>query len=247
MPRIRGRVQLESVWFQYGSDAAHVLRNISLEIEPGETVALIGRSGSGKTTLISLLQRFYQPTSGRILIDGTDLAGVSAASLRPQIGTVLQNPAMLTGTIRDNIALGDPEASMDRVIEAARLAHAHDFITAFPTGYETKIGEVGVQLSGGQKQRLAIARALLAEPRILIFDEATSALDTESERAIQRNMGSILADRTAIVIAHRLSTIQHADRIVVLDEGMIAEQGSHDELIERRGLYYYLRSQQMGG
>ena len=246
LPSLVGEIKFENVSFRYSVDDNNVLSNITFSIEPGQTAALVGRSGSGKTTLISLLQRLHRPTEGRILVDGFDIAAVSARSLRAQMGVVLQDSAIFTGTIRENIAFGAPNVGIERIIAAARLANAHDFITSFPLGYDTVVGEIGISLSGGQRQRLCIARALLNEPRIILFDEATSSLDTESERAIQENMNSMLAGRTAIVIAHRLSTIRKADKIVVLDEGRIAEQGSHGELLTKRGLYFYLHSQQVG-
>jgi ATP-binding cassette, subfamily B, bacterial HlyB/CyaB len=246
LPPIKGEIKIENLSFRFSPDDKDVISNLNLEIQPGQTIAVVGRSGSGKTTLISLLQRFFIPSEGRILIDGTDTASVSVASLRSQMGIVLQDNALFTGTIRENISLGSPEASTDQIVLAAKLANAHDFITAFPLGYETMVGETGIQLSGGQRQRVAIARSLISEPRIIIFDEATSALDTESEKAIQDNMETILHDRTAIVIAHRLSTVRNADKIIVLDEGSILESGTHTELVEKRGLYYYLVSQQVG-
>jgi ATP-binding cassette subfamily B protein len=245
LPRLRGSLRLENVSFRYNLDDANILSEVNLDLSPGKTLALVGRSGSGKSTLINLLQRFYLPTEGRILVDGYDIASVDIRSLRTQLGVVPQNPSIFSGTIRENIALSDPEASIERVITAAKIANAHDFVMAFPMGYDTVIGEMGIQLSGGQKQRVSIARALLNDPRILIFDEATSALDTESEKMIQQNLRAILSDRTAIIIAHRLSTIQHADKIVVLDQGVIVEEGSHAELLARKGLYYYLNTQQL--
>ena len=245
LPQLRGHIQYENVSFRYNLDDKNILSNINLEIQPGQVVAFVGRSGSGKTTLANLLLRFYLPTEGKILVDSHDTTMVSPQSLRSQIGMVLQETTIFSGTIRENIAVADPEASTDRIVGAAQLANAHEFITAFPMGYDAVIGEMGINLSGGQKQRIAIARALLNDPRIIVFDEATSSLDTESEKAIQQNMQAILEDRAAIVIAHRLSTVQHADRIVVLDGGMIVEQGTHRELMERKGLYYYLNSQQL--
>ncbi len=247
LPRLRGHLRLEDVSFHYNPGDKPVLSHINLDVQAGQTVAIVGRSGSGKTTLALLLQRFYLPTEGKILVDSYDLSSVDVRTLREQLGVVAQESAIFTGTIRENIALSDPEASLDRVIGAAKLANAHEFIMAFPLGYDTVIGEIGVSLSGGQRQRIYIARALLKDPRIILFDEATSALDTESEKAIQQNMRAILHDRTAILIAHRLSTIQNADVIVVLDQGQIVEIGTHRELLERKGLYYYLASQQLHG
>ena len=245
LPDVRGHIQFENVSFGYSEESENVLSNINLEVQPGQVLALVGRSGSGKSTLISLLQRLYAPTKGRILIDGSNIASVSTSSLRRQMGICLQDTPLFTGTIRENISIGDPEISMEQVIAAARLANAHGFITAFPLGYDTLVGESGIRLSGGQRQRIAIARALLREPPILVFDEATSSLDAESERAIQDNLAEILKDRTAIIIAHRLSTIRDADLIAVLDRGMLVESGSHAELMARRGLYHYLVSQQL--
>ncbi|MEM6490647.1 MAG: peptidase domain-containing ABC transporter, partial [Pseudomonadota bacterium] len=247
LPRLKGHIQFENVTFRYQSGAKPALANVSLEIHPGQTAAIVGRSGSGKSTLAGLLQRMHRPENGRIRVDGVDLASVDLRSLRRQLGVVLQEDALFTGTIRENIALGDPEAPMERIVTAAKLAAAHDFIAEFPMGYDTIVGEVGVALSGGQRQRVAIARALLHEPAILIFDEATSALDAESEAAIRRNLRAILQDRTAIVIAHRLSTVRDADVIFVIDEGVIVERGSHGELLDRKGLYAYLVAQQVGG
>jgi ATP-binding cassette subfamily B protein len=246
LPPVQGHIRIENLSFRYSPEDKPVLAGLNLEIQPGQTVAIVGRSGSGKTTLAMLLQRFHRPTDGKILVDGFDLATVDLRSFRSQMGVVAQGSTIFSGSIRENIALAEPESPMERVVAAARMANAHDFITSFPMGYNTPIGETGIGLSGGQKQRVCIARAILKEPRILIFDEATSALDTESERAIQQNLRSVLKGRTAIVIAHRLSTIQDADMIVVLDEGRIVEKGSHRELMDRRGLYYYLASQQIG-
>ncbi|MEP0940150.1 MAG: ABC transporter transmembrane domain-containing protein [Rhizobiaceae bacterium] len=246
MPQVSGNIVFDKVSFGYSPNEPPVIDNLTLDISAGETVALIGRSGSGKTTLISLVQRFYQPDGGRVMVDGIDIAGVAAASLRTQIGVVPQDPQLFTATIRENIAYGYPEATMSQIVESAKLANAHDFIQKFPLGYETVVGEIGVRLSGGQRQRLAIARALLPDPPIILFDEATSALDTESERAIQRNLDAIMKERTAVVIAHRLSTIQNADRIIVLDGGRAVEQGTFDALMGKQGLFYYLVRQQMG-
>lgn len=245
MPPIQGRVTFENVTFRYHEEGNNVLQNIDLDIPPHHTVALVGRSGSGKTTLINLLLRLYQPTEGSILIDGVNIKHVSPASLRQQIGVVLQDNFLFSGTIRENIALGSPDATMQDVITASMLAGAHEFISELPYGYETVIGERGMTLSGGQRQRLAIARALVSKPQILILDEATSALDTESEKIIQQNLEKILHDRTTFIIAHRLSTVRNADLILVLDRGVIVEKGTHYELMEKKGLYFYLNSQQL--
>lgn len=246
MPRVRGHIKFDNVTFRYPTRAdKNALQNISLEILPGQTVALVGRSGSGKTTFANMLLRLHHPNEGRVFIDGHDLRQVSISSLRSQIGVVPQDVFLFSGTIRENIAFGDPDAPLERVVGAAMLAGAHEFISELPLGYETRIGERGQSLSGGQKQRIAIARALFKQPRVLIFDEATSALDSESERAIQQNLDQILKDRTTLIIAHRLSTVRNADRIVVLDRGTVVEQGNHYSLMEQKGMYYYLNSQQL--
>ena len=216
------------------------------EAPPGKTIAIVGRSGSGKTTLIKCLAGLIEPTEGTIFYDGLDLRTLNYRTLRRQIGFVLQDNHLFADTIARNIAFGEEEPDMDRVLWAARVANAHDFVDRLPLGYDTKVGETGIAISGGQRQRLAIARALYQQPPVLIFDEATSALDTESERAIQENMTKLLQGRTAFVIAHRLSTIRDADSILVLERGKLAEQGSHEELMDRQGLYYYLYSQQLG-
>jgi ATP-binding cassette subfamily B protein len=246
MPSIRGHVRLDNVTFRYPARAdKNALQNVSLEISPGQRVALVGRSGAGKSTFASLLLRLHEPNEGRILIDGHDLRQISISSLRSQIGVVPQEVFLFSGTIRENIAFGDPDAPLQEVVGAATLAGAHEFISELPLGYETKIGERGQSLSGGQRQRVAIARALFKRPRILIFDEATSALDVESERAIQQNLDKMLKDRTTFIIAHRLSTVRNADLIVVLDRGNVVELGDHYSLMEQRGLYFYLNSQQL--
>lgn len=243
---VRGEIVFDNVYFRFGGkDNPHILSNINVKIQPGETIAIVGRSGSGKTTLVKLLARFYDATDGRILVDGCDIKTMNLSNLRKTVGFVLQENFIFNGTIRENISLGDPEETMEKLFYAARLANAHDFISSLTLGYETRVGESGLQLSGGQKQRLAIARVLYANPRILVFDEATSALDTESEQAIQKNLTAILKDRTAIIIAHRLSTVRNADRILVLDNGEIVEQGNHEELMAQKGLYHYLNHQQL--
>jgi len=245
IPRIRGHIKFENVTFRYPTRPdKNALQNINLEIYPGQTVALVGRSGSGKSTFANMLLRLHEPNEGRIFIDGYDLKQLSISSLRAQIGVVPQEVFLFSGTIRENIAFGDPDARLEAVVGAAMLAGAHEFVSELPLGYETKIGERGQSLSGGQK-RIAIARALFKKPRILIFDEATSALDTESERAIQQNLDQILKDRTTFIIAHRLSTVRNADLIIVLDKGAIIELGTHYSLMDEKGMYYYLNSQQL--
>lgn len=247
LPPIRGTVRLESVRFRYQFDGPEILRNLSCDIAAGTTIGVVGRSGSGKSTLAKLLQRLYIPESGRVLIDGIDLQQADPFWLRRQIGVVLQESFLFNGSVRENIAIQLPDAPMGQVVEAARLAGAHDFILELPEGYDTPVGERGTALSGGQRQRIAIARALLVNPRILILDEATSALDYESERIIQENLGRICRGRTVFIIAHRLSTIRNTDRILVLDRGQLVEQGSHNELMARPGIYHHLFSQQLGG
>jgi subfamily B ATP-binding cassette protein HlyB/CyaB len=246
LPPIKGRIQFEHVNFRYRVDGSPVLNDVSLDIRPGEVIGVVGPSGSGKSTLAKLVQRLYVPESGRIFVDGVDLALVDISWLRRQIGIVLQENILFNRSVRDNIALSDPAMPMARIIAAAELAGAHDFILELPQGYDTVIGERGASLSGGQRQRVAIARALVTDPRILIFDEATSALDTESERAIQDNLSRLTSGRTCVVIAHRLSTIRDADTIIVLERGKVAEMGNHDQLMAERGLYFYLSSQQLG-
>ena len=247
LPPIQGHIKFENVSFRYHAENdSNTLENISFEVQPGQTVALVGRSGSGKTTLSKLCLGFYFPTEGKILFDGYDLANLSLESLRRQVGVVDQDTFLFGGTIRENISIAYPEAELEQVIEAATQAGAHEFIAELPMGYETQIGEGGGTLSGGQKQRLAIARALLGDPRLLILDEATSHLDTESEKIIQTNFNTILRDRTTLVIAHRLSTIRHADLILVLNKGVLIESGNHEELMAMRGQYFHLNQQQLG-
>jgi subfamily B ATP-binding cassette protein HlyB/CyaB len=244
--RSAGRIDLVGVSFRYSDQHPFVYRDFSLTLRPGQLTALMGPSGSGKSTLSKLLMGFYPPSDGQVLIDGRDLRNLSANELRQAFGVVPQETVLFAGTIYDNLILANPHASFQDVMEACRKAEIHDVIERLPQGYQTMLGEHGVGLSGGQKQRIAIARALYNNPPILIFDEATSALDTESERAIQDNLGRLTAGRTTIVIAHRLSTIREADSIVVLEKGTVAEVGNHDQLMAQRGLYFYLSSQQLG-
>ncbi len=238
LPPIKGQVEFDQVHFRYRPDGSEVLRGISLNIQPGEVIGVVGRSGSGKSTLTRLLQRLYVPERGRVLVDGMDLALADVSSLRRQIGVVLQDNMLFARSIRENIALTDPGAPIEAVIQAARLAGAHEFILELPEGYDTVVGEHGASLSGGQRQRIAIARALMGNPRVLIFDEATSALDYESERIVQQNMKSICLGRTVIIIAHRLSAVRDANRILVMDRGQIVEQGSHAELLTHQAGHY---------
>lgn len=246
-PALRGQVNFEAVSFRYRLDQPTVLTDISFQVPPGLKVGIVGRSGSGKSTLTKLIQNLYRPDDGKILIDGFNASEVPPTWLRSQIGVVLQENFLYNASVRDNIALAVPAASMEEVVQAAKIAGAHEFILELPEGYDTKVGERGTSLSGGQRQRVAIARALLTNPRILIFDEATSALDYESERIIMENMGQIGAGRTMFIVAHRLSTVRHCDVIIVIERGKIVEQGSHEELMAiEGGLYRYLYEQQEG-
>ena len=246
LPTIKGAVAFDNVTFKYSADEErNTLQNLDFQIEPGQTIAIVGRSGSGKTTLVKLLEGLYHPSQGRVLIDDHDIRRVSPQSLRTQLGVVPQECFLFSGTILDNITLFRQEFSLEQAVKAAKLAEAHAFIQSLALGYYTKVGEQGSTLSGGQRQRIAIARALLGEPRILILDEATSALDTESERRFQQNLAQISRDRTTFIIAHRLSTVRNADRILVLDHGVLLEQGTHSELMAAGGLYHHLAQQQL--
>ncbi len=237
LPPIEGRVEFRNVTFRYFGNSEPVLRDVSFVAEPGQTVALLGATGSGKTSIINLIPRFYDVSDGAVLIDGHDVRDVTIDSLRSQIGIVLQETNLFSGAIRDNIAFGRPEATDEEVIAAARAAAAHDFITSFPEGYATRVGERGVTLSGGQKQRIAIARALLLNPRLLILDDSTSSVDVRTEQAIQRALEQLMQGRTSFVIAQRISTVLHADQIIVLDNGRIAARGTHAELMENSPIY----------
>ncbi len=245
-------MRFEDVTFRYFNSGEPVLKNVSFEASPGQTVALLGATGSGKTTIINLLPRFYDPSAGRITIDGHDLRDVTLSSLRAQIGIVLQETTLFAGTIRDNIAFGKTEATMDEVIAAAQAAEAHDFIMSFPLGYDTPVGERGATLSGGQKQRIAIARALLLDPHILILDDSTSSVDLATEARIQKaldrlmkNPGDAGARRTSLVIAQRISTVMNADQILVLDKGEIVARGTHADLMEESAIYAEIYSSQL--
>lgn len=246
LPQIAGQIIFDDVTFRYRPDGPVVLQRVSIIMQPGQVLGIVGRSGSGKSTIAKLMQRLYVPERGRILIDGVDLAQVDPAWLRRKIGVVLQENFLFNRSVRDNIALTDPGLPIERIMQAAMLAGAHELILGLPEGYDTVVGEHGCALSGGQRQRIAIARALVADPRILIFDEATSALDYESEAIIQENMALISKGRTVVIIAHRLSTLRSANRIFVLDKGQACEDGTHDELLKRNGLYARLHRHQEG-
>jgi ATP-binding cassette subfamily B protein len=248
LARVDGRVSFERVGFAYPTrPEVRVLDGISLEIARGERVALVGPSGSGKSTIAALLLRFYDPQEGEVRVDGVPLARLDPGWLRRQIGTVAQEPILFSTTVADNIRYGRPDASDAEVEAAARAANAHDFIAAFPDGYKTRVGERGVQLSGGQKQRVAIARALLKDPRILILDEATSALDAESEHLVREALERLMKGRTTLIIAHRLSTVVGADRVLVIEKGVVSQAGTHAELVAHEGTYRRLVEKQMVG
>jgi ATP-binding cassette, subfamily B, bacterial HlyB/CyaB len=247
LPPLKGRIQFDRVSFRYRAEAPPVLHGLSLEVRAGEVLGIVGRSGSGKSTLTKLVQRLYSPEQGRVMVDGIDISLIDAAQLRRQIGVVLQENLLFNRSVRENIAITDPAAPLQAVMQAAHMAGAHEFISELPEGYDTVVGEQGSSLSGGQRQRIAIARALFTNPRVLIFDEATSALDYESEAIVQRNMATICRGRTVIVIAHRLSSVRQAHRIVAMDKGCIVEEGSHDDLLKLPGgLYARLWAMQAG-
>jgi subfamily B ATP-binding cassette protein HlyB/CyaB len=246
LPALKGAVKFDHVSFRYAPDRPQVLHDIVLDVRPGEVIGIVGRSGSGKSTLSGLMQRLYVPETGRVLVDGVDLALVDPAWLRRQVGVVLQDNYLFNRSVRENIALSDPGLPMAPISAAARLAGAHEFILELPQGYDTQVGEHGANLSGGQRQRIAIARALVTDPSILILDEASSALDYESELAIQKNMRSICEGRTVFIIAHRLSALRYADRILVMENGRIAEQGDHEALLRQEGRYARLYAMQSG-
>jgi ATP-binding cassette subfamily B protein len=244
MPPFQGYVRFEKVSFSYGK-RREVLKDISLEARPGEIVALVGPTGSGKSTIIHLIPRFYDPTEGRITIDGVDIRSVSLRSLRSQIGIVLQETTLFAATIRENIAFGRDDASEEEIVEAAKAAQAHEFIMQMPRGYDTLVGERGITLSGGQKQRIAIARAILTNPRLLVLDDATSSVDSETELAIQQALDRLMQGRTTFVIAHRLSTVMRADQILVLDRGRIVARGKHEDLLASSPLYAEIYRRQL--
>jgi ABC-type multidrug transport system fused ATPase/permease subunit len=242
--RIEGKVTFNDVHFRYGDDD-EVLHDIEFQVAPGQVVALVGPSGAGKTSIANLLCRFYDPTHGRVLVDGHDIRQVELRSLRRQVAVVLQDTFLFNASVRENVSYGKPDASEKEVVTAAKTAYAHEFIQQLPEGYDTQIGERGVRLSGGQRQRLALARAILTDPRILILDEATSSVDAEAEYLIQQALEGVMRGRTSLVIAHRLSTIREADKIIALHDGRIREIGDHQELLERGGLYSQLYRRQL--
>ena len=244
LDRIKGDVVFHDVHFHYGDDV-EVLHDIDFHVAPGQVVALVGPSGAGKTSIANLLCRFYDPTHGHVLVDGRDLTQVQLRSLRRHVAVVLQDTFLFNATVRENLMYGKPGASDQELVAAAQAAYAHEFIQALPNGYDTVVGERGVKLSGGQRQRLALARAILADPRILILDEATSSVDAEAEYLIQQALEQVMKGRTSLVIAHRLSTIRNADKIIALHDGRISEVGNHVELMARSGLYSQLYRRQL--
>jgi ATP-binding cassette subfamily B protein len=237
LPGVSEAIRLEKVFFRYRETGPHLLKNVNLTLRAGETVAVVGPSGSGKTTLIRMLAGFYRPTEGKILVDDFDMTLIDLAYFRRHIGYVMQNGVLLSGTVTENIAVGDPDPDPERVARVARLANADGFIRNLPEGYNQMLGERGVGLSGGQSQRISIARALYHDPSLLIFDEATSSLDSESENRIRENLRDVLRDKTTVMVAHRLRSAQEADRIVVMYDGAVVEEGTHEELRDRGGVY----------
>jgi ATP-binding cassette subfamily B protein len=246
LPRLRGEVEFRHVWFQY-QPGVPVLQDFSLHVPAGQSLAIVGHTGAGKTTLVNLIARFYDVTDGAICVDGVDLRHVSLESLRGQIGIVLQEPFLFSGTVRDNIRYGNLAATEEAIVEAARAIGVHDFIMQLAHGYDTEVHERGGLLSHGQRQLISFVRALLADPRPLILDEATASIDTETERLIQAGLATLLHGRTAFIIAHRLSTVKHADRIIVLDQGRLVEEGTHDALLQQSGLYHRLYAMTYAG
>jgi ATP-binding cassette, subfamily B, bacterial len=243
-PPLQGQVSFDQVFFRYRPQTEPILRGISFNVQPGMFVGIVGRSGSGKSTLSKLLQRLYQSESGRILIDGFDIKSADLASLRQQIGVVLQEDFLFNGSVFENITLGNPDITPQQVVEAARLAVAHDFISELPNGYDTNVGERGTALSGGQRQRIALARLFLSQAPILILDEATSALDSETEQQVLQNIQKISQNRTVFLIAHRFAPLKRADLVLVLEKGAIAEQGTHAQLLQQKGVYWTLYQRQ---
>lgn len=237
LSRFQGYVDFKDVKFRYAADGPTILDGINLSVKAGEVIGIVGRSGSGKSTLTKLIQRLHSPEAGRVCVDGTDLSVIDTGWLRRNIGVVPQESYLFNRSIRENIALTNPALPMEKVVQAAKLAGAHEFISELPNGYDSPVGEHGCNLSGGQRQRIAIARALISNPKVLVFDEATSALDYESERTIQNNMKDICRGRTVFIIAHRLTAVRSCDRIVAMDKGRIVEQGSHSELMSQNGYY----------
>jgi ATP-binding cassette subfamily B multidrug efflux pump len=245
LPEVKGDVKFEDVTFRYFSGGEPVLNKVTFEAKPGESIALLGATGSGKTTIINLLPRFYDPSEGRITIDGHDLRDITIDSLRSQIGIVLQETTLFSGTIRENIAFGKTDATLEEIQNAAKAVAAHDFIMSFPDGYNTHVGERGTTLSGGQKQRVAIARALLLDPRILILDDSTSSVDLTTEAQIQVALDTLMKGRTSFVIAQRISTVMNADKILVLEKGQVVAQGRHAELMEEEPIYAEIYNSQL--